>query len=463
MKRQKLSNKLSLLYAALFGIIFFLLSIGVLFCTYQTLFGDKREYLHHTMPIVESHILEELAEEDTITDPDLLMEQAYDLNLNMIVYSSEGVIVNKLYNFPIEESELPHELDKIYTVFTKKHGILLSYRSSLYDGDTHLGSILLVSNPVNEISYIKLLSILLLGANGIGIVAAAFVGRYVSRKMLAPIDGMITEAGKIDSCHLKKRLPEPEPDDELRRLAMTINRMLARVEDAFNQQSRFTADASHELRTPLAVIRGYTDLLQRWGKDDKNVLQEGIAAISKQTEYMHKLVENLLFLARGEREKLDTNKSAFQIEKLIKELLVEQSALDDRHHYFVEAEPDITVFGDRTMLKQLLLAVIDNSKKFTPQGGSITLAARQTKGGTELSVADTGIGMEPEQLEHIFERFYRADKARSRKDGSAGLGLSIASAIADVHGAEISAKSSPNEGTRITVLFPNQSSALDIR
>lgn len=461
MKRQKLSNKLSLLYAALFGIVFFLLSTGVLFCTYQTLFGDKREYLHHTLPLVENHILEELEEEDTITNPDLLMEQAYDLNLNMIVYSPEGVIVNRLYNFPMEESELPHELGKVYTVFTKKYGILLSYRSSLYDEDRHLGSILLVSNPANEVSYIKLLGLLLLGANGIGIVAAAFVGRYVSRKMLAPIDGMIKEAGKIDSRHLKKRLPVPEPDDELRRLAMTINRMLARVEDAFNQQSRFTADASHELRTPLAVIRGYTDLLQRWGKDDKNVLQEGIAAISKQTEYMHKLVENLLFLARGEREKLDVNKVSFQAESLMRELIAEQSALGDGHQYCVKAEPNITIFGDRMMIKQLFLAVIDNSKKFTPQGGSITLSAKKAEGGTELSVTDTGIGMEPDQLEHIFERFYRADKARSRKDGSAGLGLSIAAAIADIHGAEISAKSAPNQGTCITVLFPSQSSALN--
>ena len=461
MKRQKLSNKLSLLYAALFGIVFFLLSVGVLFCTYQTLFGDKHEYLQHTMPIVENHILEELAEGDLITAPDLLLEQAFDLNLNMIVYSPEGTIVNKLYNFPMEESELPRGLDKVHTVFTEQRGILLSHRSSLYDGDTYLGSVLLVSNPVNEVSYLKLLSLLLLGANGIGIVAAAFVGRYVSRKMLAPIDSMINEAGKIDSRHLKKRLPVPEPDDELRRLAITINRMLAQVEDAFNQQSRFTADASHELRTPLAVIRGYTDLLQRWGKDDKNVLQEGIAAISRQTEYMHKLVENLLFLARGEREKLDVNKAPFQVEPLMRELIAEQSALDHQHQYLVEAEPDLTVFGDRTMIKQLLLAVMDNSRKFTPQGGSITLAAKKTEGGTELSVVDTGIGMEPEQLEHIFERFYRADKARSRKDGSAGLGLSIASAIADVHRAEISATSSPKEGTRITVLFPSQSNALD--
>ncbi len=463
MKRQKLSNKLSLLYAALFGVVFFLLSVGVLSCTYQALFGDKREYLHHMMPLVESHILEELSEGDTITARGLLMEQAYDLNLNMIVYSPEGSIVNKLYNFPMQESELPRELDTIYTVFTEQDGILLSYRSGLYDGDTHLGSVLLVSNLVNEVSYMKLLGILLLAANIMGIVAAAFVGRYVSRKMLAPIDSMINEAGKIDSRHLKKRLQVPEPDDELKRLAITINRMLTRVEDAFNQQSRFTADASHELRTPLAVISGYTDLLQRWGKDDKNVLQEGIAAISKQTEYMHKLVENLLFLARGEREKLDVNKAPFQVEPLMRELIAEQSALDNGHHYSVEAEPDNTVFGDRTMIKQLLLAVIDNSKKFTPQGGSITLRARQTKDGIELSVADTGIGMEPEQLEHIFERFYRVDKARSRKDGSAGLGLSIASAIADLHGAEISATSSPNEGTRITVLIPHQSSALDIQ
>jgi len=463
MRRKKLSDKLALLYATLFCAVFFLLSAGVLLCTYQTLFHNKSEYLRNTMPIVKDHILEELAEGDPLAAPGLLTEQAFDLNLNMILYSPQGAVLNQVHNFHMDEAEFPRDSDQVHIIFTRRDGVLLSCRSVLSEGDRQLGSVLLVSNPINEVGYIKLLGVLLLGANVIGVVAAAFVGRYISRRMLSPIDTMIREAGRIDSRHLKRRLPEPEPDDELRRLALTLNGMLDLVEDAFERQSRFTADASHELRTPLAVIRGYADLLRRWGKEDRGVLEEGIEAISRQTEYMQKLVENLLFLARGESDKLDVSKNAFDARTLLEELVREQSALDNGHRYLLGAGPEVRLFGDRAMIRQLLLALIDNSKKFTPQDGSITLSVAQTRDGTVLTVADTGIGMEPAHLAHIFERFYRADKARSRADGGAGLGLAIASAIAQVHGGRIAAKSAPGEGTSIFVTFPYPRDAAESR
>ncbi len=455
MKRRKLSNRLALIYAVLFGAVFFLLSAGVLFSTCQTLLHDKREYLFQTMSIVKSHILEEIDEGDPLTEPDLLLEQSFDLNLNMIVYLPNGQTVNKLRNFHMVPEDLPAATDAIYTVFTRQDGVLLSYRSELTAGDTVIGALLLVSKPVNEVGYVKLLGMQLIGANLIGVVAAAFVGRYASRRMLAPIDGMIREAAEINSQTLKKRLPEPEPDDELRRLAVTINTMLERVENAFEQQCRFSADASHELRTPLAVIRGYVDLLQRWGKSDQRVLQEGLDAVSRQTEYMQKLVETLLLLSRGDSGQWEMSRKPFDVTELLHELVKDQSSLDMAHRYELCPGDNIMLFGDKQMIRQMLLALLDNSRKYTPEGGVITTGAERSDGEINLSVCDTGIGIEQEQLQHIFERFYRADKSRSRKDGSAGLGLSIVAAIADLHEASVHASSVPGSGTSIQISFPD--------
>ncbi len=455
MKHAKLSDKLALLCAALFVVIFFLLSAGVLFSTYEALYGDKQEYLYQTMSIIQSHILEEYDEGIFLTSSGLLEEESFDLNLNIFIYSPQGSIVNKLRNFHMVVEEIPSGKGIVHMVSTKDDGILISLKSDLYDGETPLGSVLLVSRPVNELSFLKLLGILLLGANVVGAVAAGFVGSFVSRRMLAPIDGMIREAAEIDSRNLKRRLAEPVADDELKRLASTINTMLGRVDNAFEQQSRFAADASHELRTPLSVIRGYIDLLQRWGKSDQKILQEGLDAISRQTEYMQKLVENLLFLARGDIGQWDVSKQSFSVKDLMEELLGEQSAMDPAHRYMLSAEDDIVLQGDRNMIKQMLLALLDNSRKYTQEGGEIMLISELAGEKVRLTVKDTGIGMKEEQLTHIFERFYRADKSRSRKDGSAGLGLSIVAAIAQLHAAEISAESSPDQGTSISIVFPN--------
>jgi signal transduction histidine kinase len=170
---------------------------------------------------------------------------------------------------------------------------------------------------------------------------------------------------------------------------------------------------------------------------------------------MQKLVENLLFLARGDIGQWDVAKHSFSVKDLMEELLGEQSAMDPAHRYVLSAVDDIALHGDRNMIKQMLLALIDNSRKYTPDGGEIKIISEQAGGKVRLTVKDTGIGMSEEQLSHIFERFYRADKSRSRRDGSAGLGLSIAAAIAQLHAAEILAQSSPDQGTSIAILFPN--------
>jgi len=273
--------------------------------------------------------------------------------------------------------------------------------------------------------------------------------------MLSPINRMIAATNQIGGGNLDARLDVPEPDDELKSLALTINDMLGRVSDAYRQQGRFVADVSHELRTPLAVMQGNVDLLSRWGSEDKAVLKDSILALQKQTEYMNQLVENLLFLARFDNMRSQLDLSEFAVGELFGELMEEQALIDTAHEYDVDipSESDL-LFADRTMIKQMLRALIDNSVKYTPEGGAIRLGFAADETGATLFVSDDGVGMDAEHCEHIFERFYRVDQARARATGGMGLGLSIVFAIAQAHGGYASAESEPGKGTTVSVMLP---------
>jgi len=231
--------------------------------------------------------------------------------------------------------------------------------------------------------------------------------------------------------------------------------MLERVSTAYLQQGRFVADVSHELRTPLAIMQGNVDLLSRWGSEDKAVLHDSIRALQKQTAYMNQLVENLLILARFDNMQAQLSVSTFSIGDLFSELLVEQSLIDPEHSYQISLDTEYdSLTADRTMIKQLLHALIDNSVKYTPKDGIIQLSFVPEDSQIVLSVSDDGIGMDSEHCGHIFERFYRVDPARARATGGMGLGLSIVLAIAQAHNGYLSAESKPGIGTTVSVILP---------
>ena len=225
------------------------------------------------------------------------------------------------------------------------------------------------------------------------------------------------------------------------------------MRDSYRQQARFVSDASHELRTPISVIQGYANMLDRWGKDDESVLEESIAAIKSESESMKNLVEQLLFLARGINGKTQLNLTKFSINKLIKEVAEESKMIDDKHIYnYVYFEEDINVYGDIGLIKQTARILVENAAKYTEEGEEITLkVGKSSKGEAYFSIQDNGIGMDEDDIPHIFERFFRADTARVRKDGGTGLGLSIAKWIIDNHNGYFSVLSRKEIGTRITV------------
>ena len=254
-------------------------------------------------------------------------------------------------------------------------------------------------------------------------------------------------------------------DRDLLGVEAAINNLLVRVRESNRQQARFVNDASHELRTPIAVISGYADMLSRWGKDDEKVLDESIAAIQKESTRMKHLVEQLLFLARG-----DSGKTALQLEEtdlcaMMQEAYEESVMIDENHVYkFVAPEGEtqsgesaqsgdspLVMMADTGLLKQAVRILIDNAAKYTNEHDEIVLSVGTADGHPYLQVQDSGIGMAEADVAHMFDRFYRADEARGFE--GTGLGLSIAKWIVDKHGGHFEILSRTDIGTRIRIVL----------
>ena len=245
-------------------------------------------------------------------------------------------------------------------------------------------------------------------------------------------------------------------DSELSGLEAAVNNMLKRLAASQKKQIRFVNDASHELRTPIAVIQGYAHMLERWGKDDPAVMDEAIEAIETETAHMKTLVDQLLFLARGDMDRLVLAQERIDAAGLMRELHEEYEMIDADHEYVCPIPEDaapLYVVGDVTMLKQALRVLLDNAGKYTPKKGTITLQAQRDGSEIRCSVADNGVGIPSDDLPRIFDRFFRGATARSGTQGS-GLGLSIAKWIVDTSGGRIDVVSAPELGTKMTIVLP---------
>ncbi len=244
-------------------------------------------------------------------------------------------------------------------------------------------------------------------------------------------------------------------DKDLKGLENAINSLLARTRESYGQQIRFVSDASHELRTPIAVIKGYTDMLDRWGKQDEKILEESIAAIKSETEHMNRLVEQLLFLARGDSGRQKLKFELFSLSDMLREVYEESVMIDAGHEWRLCAADEVIAYGDAAMLKQATRILVDNAAKYTPEGETILIRAqRDDKGAPAIVVQDSGIGIAQSDMAHVFERFYRSDPSRTRQQGGTGLGLAIAKWIVDRHDGYFDILSREELGTRFTVHLP---------
>jgi heavy metal sensor kinase len=289
-----------------------------------------------------------------------------------------------------------------------------------------------------------------------GVLAAAIGGYWMSRRALAPVDQIASTARAISARQLGRRLEVPATGDELQRLSETLNDMLARLESAFAETSRFTADASHELRTPVSLIRTTAEVALRRPRSGEEY-REALEGILQESERTSVLVQDLLTLTRADAGADAWSPSRFDLRALIDTLGGKLATLCETRGLTLRVDlpgQPVPVDGEPAALGRLVTILADNAAKYTPAPGNVSLTLRVLEDAAEIEVADTGIGIGAEDLPRVFDRFYRADKARSRDAGGAGLGLSIAQSIAERHGGSISIESEAGSGCRARVRLP---------
>lgn len=293
---------------------------------------------------------------------------------------------------------------------------------------------------------------------GIGLFAlVGSVGAYwIAKQSLRPVSHLSHLAQKIQARTLDQRLPTEGPPDELKELADAFNGMLARLESAFEQQNRFVADAAHELRTPLAILRTNLEVAQRDPDITVADYKEISSVLERALSRLEQLVEDLLLLAKGEKE---LRAAPVKLETLLQEIVQELEPLAQTRHIHLELNivDPATVMADVSLLGRAVSNLLENGIRYNHAGGSVTMTVRRATHGVELCVEDTGIGIPVEAQPHIFERFYRVDPARSREQGGSGLGLSIAAYVIQLHGGWLRlTKSIPGMGSQFTMWLPTQ-------
>jgi len=322
--------------------------------------------------------------------------------------------------------------------------------------DGQISGVLEVGRSEGDVGDTLRTLLLVLGiAYPVTLALASFGGAFLAGRALSPIDKLTRLARRVSAKDLSQRLNLRLPDDEVGRLARTFDEMIARLDDAFRRQRQFTADASHELRTPLTAIKGQVEVALR-RRRDAAAYREVLQAINEEVDRLIRLVGSLLTLARADAGQIPIALETVSLPELVAGAVeqVDPVAKQRDIELSASAGPAVTLQADEDLLLQLLLNLLDNAIKHTPAGGRVTVGWRVNGRQVELWVRDTGVGIAGEHLAHIFDRFYRVDKARSRAEGGVGLGLSICRWIAEAHGGHISVRSAPGQGSTFTAGLP---------
>ena len=446
MKRLKLSTKITWKYALIFTAILLIINFAVYLSTiFYTRLSASNE-----VQLALDDISKKITAGENVTEESL---QASGIVFPLYVeVSSDGTKVTSMSNFSLLPVEGKYRLEKRYDVGLEVSKNIIA-TSEKVAGPNEVYTVTVVKD-LSVFTFINSVTLVtLIIASILGIFVSYVVGYFISKQSFSPILDMTKSAAAIGPANIHDRIVGPPVQDELKELSETFNGLLDRLDDAYSKQAKFVSDASHELRTPLTVIKGYNDLLMRWGKNDPEILDEAISAIRSETDNMSMLVENLLFIAKGENKKMQLVKKPFNIHELLEEISKDSSlSVADRN--FPVLGDDFEVNQDRRMIKQLVRIFIENSVKFTKEWSSISLEARKYEGYYELIVSDEGDGIPKEDVDKIFERFYVADKARTKDKAGSGLGLSIAKWIVETHHGEIKVESAVGQGTRMIVTFP---------
>jgi heavy metal sensor kinase len=331
-------------------------------------------------------------------------------------------------------------------------GHLVTYVAPINQNGRPLGTVAAGRSLTETDQTLARLRTMLAVGDGIAVIIAALGGWWLAGAALRPVDRLTRTARFISARALSQRLRLNGPDDELHRLAAAFDEMLDRLEDAFDRERQFTTDAAHELKTPLTILRGEIDVAMRKVREVEDY-RRTLPSLRDEVERMSRLVDDLLLLARTDAGKAPLNTQTVRIAAFAQNIADRFAARAASKSVALKlaGPPDAAIEVDVSRFSQTMDNLVDNAIAHTPAGGEVTIRWHHTATGAIIEVADTGAGIPPEHLPHIFQRFYRVDSHRSREAGGAGLGLAIAKQIVEAHGGTMSVASKVGEGTTFTI------------
>jgi heavy metal sensor kinase len=463
--------RLALGYAVIFLIALALLEVALYVVLEETLVDEiDTALIDRAMQVERALIIsnnadlssEQLSSDIFVLSPTSPSQELTSPGIHLRVLGLDGQTIaassNTATRFPNDPDAFAEALDgRSVENTTSIDGtrVRILYRPLRLSGDVRAVVQLGESMQTTERTMAETRSLLLIGGVIVLVIGLAG-GWWLTRQSLRPVKRLTeTVAGIAETGEFSRRVPDPTVHDEIGQLALTFNDLLDRLQLLLDRQRALVADTSHELRNPLMVLRGNLELLGHDlpASDRREATIESIEEVDRMT----RLVQDLLFLADADADK------SIQHEDVALEALVASIAedavliatrADGTREIVLEANDPIVIHGDRERLRQLIWNLVENAVRYTPAGGTVTLALRRHGPVAELTVSDTGIGIAPEHLQHIFERFYRVDTSRSRALGGTGLGLSIVRQIAEAHGGQVRVRSIPGEGSTFTVALP---------
>ncbi|MBO9542588.1 HAMP domain-containing protein [bacterium] len=455
--------RLTLLFVALLAAVGLARSIAVLEGLSTTLRGIALSDAHSRIRQVRDYLALRHAEEHRmgrklhLDRPESLPRAFSDDGMLLQLTAPDGRILNRSANLRDSSLPLPSQPGSMevflsLTGTASEHLLLVSEPLRLgHHGPT---SWIQAAYPLDALDRTMHRMTLVEFGVALGAIALAFgIGYFFAGRALSPVASITAQVGRLTRQDLHRRLAVGKPPyDEIDRLTLTFNGLFDRLEESFEAQRRFVADASHELRSPLTAIHGHLQLIQRRGDANPEQAKVWLETASREVGRLIRLVNELLDLARAEGQALIVAPAPVELGALAREVVLQLQVLAPRIQ--AEVPEPLWVKGDEDRLRQVLINLVDNAVRATRDGGSVRVSVRREQEAALVTVEDTGCGIPPERLERIFDRFYRLDAARGRERGGAGLGLAIAQAIVRAHGGEIAVESVVGQGTRFAVRLP---------
>lgn len=450
-------TRLTLWYAGVVAVSLIAFALLVYYAAAKVFYERQDEALRSTAETVASAYIQELEEEQSIAKANevVLAEMVFP-NRYVEVTDAGGRVVAWSANLTGHLLTIPADKLANARQQTISFAVINNLRVAVVplSGSKELGYAA-VAEPLSVIDEsLRRLRRDFFAGVPLVLLLASIGGYFLARKSLSPIALMDRQTQRITAENLSARLDVMNERDELGGLGLTINQLLERLENSFKEQQRFIADASHELRTPLAVLRGETEvsLSQSRSLDE---YKASLNLIKDEAERLSRIVEDLFVLARRPADRRAVSRQPVRLDEIVAECGRAAQVLAAQKDLNLRIDPGtaLSLNGDDELLQRMILNLLDNAVKYTPPGGEISLELMASNGDARLTVRDNGIGIPTKDQPHVFDRFYRVDKARSRAMGGAGLGLSIVRQIAEAHGGTVSVESSAH-GSVFTVQLP---------